>query len=171
MQSGRRATGCRATPLMKSGCLEVPLLKKYRGEGELVLTSDKGEPLVSYSLEDGKFARYDVIQSAWNRLSEKRGGKIRLSMKHLRKTSASLLGEHPQYKFYTTHFRADSPRHTTERHYVGPSDAEFFEALDRLRGRILAEGVSGQTGRSAGVFVPSVAESAIYRVDSCQAAG
>ena len=82
-------------------------------------------------------------------------------MKHLRKTSASLLGEHPQYKFDTTHFRADSPRYATERHYVGPSDAEFFEALDRLRGRILAEGVSGQTGRSSGIFVPSVAESAI----------
>jgi hypothetical protein len=46
------------------------LLKMYRGEGELVLTTDKGEPLVSYSLEDGKFAGYDVIQSAWNRLSE-----------------------------------------------------------------------------------------------------
>ena len=74
-----------------------------------MLTTERGKPLVSYSLEEGKFARYDVIQSAWNRLSEKIGGKIRLSMKHLRKTSASLLGEHPHYKFYATHFLADSP--------------------------------------------------------------
>jgi integrase len=117
----------------------LALLKKYRGEGELVLTTDKGKPLVSYSLEDGKFARYDVIQSAWNRLGEKMGGKIRLSMKHLRKTSASLLGEHPQYKFYATYFLADSPRHMTDKHYVKPSDAEFFQALDWLRGQILAE--------------------------------
>ena len=36
--------------------------------------------------------------------------KIRLGMKHLRKTSASILGQHPQYKFYANHFLADSPR-------------------------------------------------------------
>ena len=49
-------------------------------------------------------------------------------MKHLRKTSASLLGEHwPHYKFYATHFLADSPRHMTEKHYVKPSDAEFLK--------------------------------------------
>jgi hypothetical protein len=101
------------------------LRKKYRGEGQLVLTSDKGEPLVSYSLEDDRFARYDVIQSAWNRPSEKRGGKIRLSMKHLRKMSASLLGKHRQYSLYTSHFLADSPRRTTERHYVGPERRRF----------------------------------------------
>ena len=63
--------------------------------------------------------------------------KIRLGMKHLRKTSASLLGEHPQFKFYANHFLADSPKHMTEKHYVKPSDAEFFEALDWLRGRLL----------------------------------
>jgi integrase len=118
----------------------LALLKQHRAEGELALTTERGKPLVSYSLEEGKFARYDVIQSAWNRLSEKMGGKVRLSMKHLRKTSASLLGEHPHYKFYATHFLADSPRHMTEKHYVKPSDAEFFEALDWLHGRILAEG-------------------------------
>jgi integrase len=116
------------------------LLEKHRAEGELVLTTERGKPLVTYSLEEGRFARYDVVQSAWNRLSEKMGAKIRLSMKHLRKTSASLLGEHPHYKFYATHFLADSPRHMTEKHYVKPSDAEFFEALDWLHGRILAEG-------------------------------
>jgi integrase len=116
------------------------LLKKHRGESELVLTTEKGNPLVSYSLEDGKFARYDTIQAAWKRLGDKLGGKVRLSMKHLRKTASSLLGEHPQYKFYATHFLADSPRHMTEKHYVKPSDAEFFEALDWLRGLILTEG-------------------------------
>lgn len=113
------------------------LLKKYRAEGELVLVTEKGKPLVSYALKDGKFTRYDAIQSAWNRLGEKMGGKIRLSMKHLRKTAATLLGQHPQYKYYDTYFLADSPKGMASRHYVRPSDAEFFEALDWLRGQIL----------------------------------
>ena len=116
------------------------LLKQCRADGDLVLTTEKGNPLVSYSLVDGEFSRYDAIQAAWNRLGAKMGGKIRLGMKHLRKTAASLLGEHPHYKFYATHFLADSPRHMTEKHYVKPSDAEFFEALHWLRGRILTEG-------------------------------
>ncbi len=58
--------------------------------------------------------------------------KSRLGMKHLRKTSASLLGEHPQYKFYANHFLADSPRSVADRHYVVPSQNEFFEALARI---------------------------------------
>lgn len=119
------------------------LLKKHRAkEGELALTTDEGNPLVRYWLEGETTRRYDVIQSAWTRLARKLGvAKIRLGMKHLRKTSASLLGEHPQYKYYTTHFLADSPRHMTDKHYVKPSEAEFFLALDWLRGQVLgAEG-------------------------------
>ena len=65
------------------------------------------------------------------------GGKIRLGMKHLRKTSATLLGEHPQYKFYANHFLADSPKSIADRHYVRANDVEFFEALDWLRGQIM----------------------------------
>ena len=58
-------------------------------------------------------------------------------MKHLRKTSATLLGEHPQYKFYANHFLADSPKSIADRHYVRANDVEFFEALDWLRGQIM----------------------------------
>ncbi len=61
-------------------------------------------------------------------------------MKHLRKTSATLLGEHPQYKFFCNHFLADSPRNVADRHYVVPSEAEFFAALDWLRGKLLDSG-------------------------------
>jgi integrase len=110
----------------------LALLKKYRSEGELVLTTSDGNPLVKYWMEGGKMRRYDAIQSAWQRM-----GKARLGMKHLRKTGASLLGEHPQFKFYANHFLADSPKSIADRHYVKPSDAEFFQALDWLRGQIL----------------------------------
>jgi integrase len=119
------------------------LLKKLRADGELALTTVEGNPLVKYWLEDGKMRRYDSIQSAWARLAQKMGRKIRLGMKHLRKTSATLLGEHPQYKFYANHFLADSPKSIADRHYVRANDIEFFEALDWLRGQILGT-VDGQ---------------------------
>src|SRR5205807_7938743 len=116
------------------------LLKKHRAkDGGLILTTDEGKPLVRYWLEgDGDMRRYDCIQSAWSRLAAKmKLAKIRLGMKHLRKTAASLLGQHPQYKFYANHFLADSPRTVADRHYVTPSEEEFFAALDWLRGQVL----------------------------------
>jgi integrase len=116
------------------------LLKKHRADGALALTTDEGNPLVRYWLEDGVMRRYDAIQSAWSRLAGKMGGKIRLGMKHLRKTSASILGQHPHFKFYANHFLADSPRSMADKHYVTPSDAEFFEALEWLGGQILGDG-------------------------------
>lgn len=117
----------------------LALLKKHRAKGDLVLTTDEGNPLVRFWLEDGKMRRYDVIQSAWTRLAEKlEMKKIRLGMKHLRKTSATILGQHPQYKFYANHFLADSPRNMADRHYVIPSDEEFFKALNWLREQLLA---------------------------------
>ena len=115
------------------------LLKKHRATGELVLTTEEGNPLVKYWLEDGKMRRYDAIQSAWSRVAGKLGGKIRLGMKHLRKTSATILGQHPHFKFYANHFLADSPKTIADKHYVVANDAEFFEALDWLRGQIMSE--------------------------------
>jgi hypothetical protein len=47
------------------------------------------------------------------------------------------LGQHLQYKFFANHFLADSPRSVADRHYAVPSEAEFFMALDWLRGQII----------------------------------
>jgi integrase len=117
------------------------LLEKYRSAGDLVLTTDGGNPLVKEWIEDGKYRKYDAIRSAWFRLAEKMGlKKSRLGMKHLRKTSATILGSHPHYKFYGNHFLADSPKTIADKHYITPNDAEFFEALDWLRGQIMPEG-------------------------------
>ncbi len=117
----------------------LALLKNHRAEdGELALTTEEGNLLVRYWVEGGKMRRYDCIHSAWTRLAAKLGAeKMRLGMKHLRKTAASILGQHPQYKFYNTYFLADSPRHMSEKHYAKPSDEEFFAALDWLRKRVL----------------------------------
>lgn len=114
------------------------LLKRQRAKGsELALTTDKGKPLVRYWLENGVMKRYDLIQWGWTKIAAKLGvKKIRLGMKHLRKTSASLLGQHPQYKFYANYFLADSPKGMADKHYVQPSEEEFTQALEWLRGQI-----------------------------------
>lgn len=117
----------------------LSLLKKQRAkDGELLLTTKDGNPLVRYWLDNGEMRRYDCIQAAWTVVARRlKLPKMRLGMKHLRKTAASILGQHPQYKFYANHFLADSPRAVADRHYVIPSEAEFFAALDWLRGQIL----------------------------------
>jgi hypothetical protein len=53
-----------------------------------------------------------------------------------RATAASKLGEHSQYKFYAQYFPGQSPRTVADKHYVRPSDKEFFEALAWLEGAL-----------------------------------
>jgi len=115
------------------------LLKKHRSEGELALTNAKGKPLVRFWLDEaGKLKRYDCIHAAWTKVAKKMGlEKMRLGLKHLRKTSSTALGQHPQFKYYAAYFLADSPKGMDQRHYVRPSEEEFFSALDWLRGQLL----------------------------------
>jgi hypothetical protein len=46
------------------------------------------------------------------------------------------LGEHSQYKFYAQYFLGQSPPTVADKHYVRPSDREFFEALAWLEGAL-----------------------------------
>jgi len=115
------------------------LLKQFRAKekvdnergGHRAVLTERGKPLVAYYLEDGKMRRYDAVQTLFSRLAEKT--KIKRALKLFRKTSATLLSKHPQYKFYAQYFLAHSPRSVAERHYIVPSDEEFFAALDWLR--------------------------------------
>jgi hypothetical protein len=117
----------------------VEMLRKHRADsGDLALTTEEGIPLVRHWLEGRSMRRYDCVHSAWTRLATQMGiGKMRLSLEHLRKTAASILAQHPQFKFYVNHYLADSPRSIADKHYVTPSDTEFFSALDWLRGQLL----------------------------------
>lgn len=115
----------------------LALLKKLRSDGERVLTTEKGKPLVDSWIEGAdRVRRYDTVTSAWNRLAKKTG-PLRLPMKHFRKTSATVLSRHPQFKYFVPYFLAHSPKGPAERSYITPNDAEFFEALEWLRGQIL----------------------------------
>ncbi|MDR3582533.1 MAG: tyrosine-type recombinase/integrase [Candidatus Pacebacteria bacterium] len=115
------------------------LLKKYRNKkSPLVLTTGEGNPLARRWVESGKTKRYDLIGSAWERLAKRMGmAKHRLGMKHLRKTGASILAEHPQYKYYAGIYLAHAPQSVGDKSYVVPSESEFAEALDWLRVQVL----------------------------------
>ncbi len=81
---------------------------------------------------------YDCIVESWKNLAKPLGlSKMRLGPKHLRKTSATILGSHPQYKFYAPHFLGHAPTSVTEKHYVSPNEEEFSAALTWLRGKLL----------------------------------
>ena len=58
---------------------------------------------------------------------------VKAKVKHaptcLRATASSKLGTHPSYKFFAQYFLGHSPRGMTEKHYVKPTDEEFFQAL------------------------------------------
>jgi integrase len=114
----------------------MELLRKFRSiDPELVLTTERGKPLVFYGVVDGKLERYDTIQAAYSRLTER--VKIAKPLKVFRKTSSSALEEHEVYGRYAQYFLAQSPGTVAERHYVRPSEEQFFAALDWLRKKLL----------------------------------
>jgi integrase len=120
----------------------LALLKKFRNKDKSVLNergsarvlvTANGKPLVPMSHRAGRLVRTDNIRSAYRRLLVRlkiEGGK---PLKLIRKTSATILGQHPQYKFYAQYFLAHSPGTVADKHYVVPSTEEFFAALDWLR--------------------------------------
>jgi integrase len=117
----------------------MELLRKFRSDDtELVLTTERGRPLVFYGVFEGKLERYDTIQSAYSRLTER--VEIDKPLKVLRKTSSSALEEHATYGRYAQYFLAQSPGTVAERHYIKPSEKQFFAALDWLRKKLLGPG-------------------------------
>jgi integrase len=111
-------------------------VKGQRG-GNLWFTTSTGKPIVAYFMSEGKMKRYDTVDTSWKRLN--RWTKNKKPFKTLRKTSATLLGEHTQYKFYGQYFLAQAPGSVAEKHYQKPSDEEFFQACLWLRGKIFGE--------------------------------
>jgi integrase len=107
------------------------LLKKYgKQEGDRVFGNRYGSPLVERIFKaSGKIKMQDSIYDIYRRLFP---DKSRKPLKALRKTGASTLATHPQYKWYADYYLGHSPKGMAEKHYIRPDDAEFFEALKWL---------------------------------------
>lgn len=116
------------------------LLEKFRWRGDpvlndrgqpRVLTTEDGNPLVRYWMEEGKQRRYDVIQSAWTRLVVR--VKVSGSLKSFRKTSATLLDHSEKYQDCSDLFLAHSPKGVKGRNYVPANQKKFDKAVAWLR--------------------------------------
>jgi integrase len=115
----------------------LQLLKKFRsGDPERVLLTEDNNPLVKFKAQGEKLERYDTIQSAYSTLTAKAG--IDKPLKSFRKTSSTLLEQHEVYGRYTQYFLGQAPRSVAEKHYVVPSQENFFAALGWLREQLLA---------------------------------
>jgi integrase len=131
-RSKRRKGGYKVT--YKLWAETFALLKRFRSGQERVLVSDEGNPLVYYATADGKtMRRYDLVNEAY-RYVAKRAGQTK-PLKVFRKTSANLLensktiAEGKDFRHCVMYFLAQAPRETKDRHYVSPSEEEFFAAL------------------------------------------
>ena len=109
------------------------LLKKLRAtEGERLLTTQKGDPLVVDEVRDGKRYKIDHIHKAFARLRTKlanRGITIDKAPKHFRPTASTRLESHPTYGRFAQHFLAHAPDSIAAKHYVIPDQDAFDEAV------------------------------------------
>jgi integrase len=107
------------------------LLKKYQSDHpELVLVNRTGSPLWKEIEKDGKIFRISNITCVINRLRER--VKIKKSLKSIRKTSASMLDNHPEYGRYAEYFLGEAPHSVASKHYVKPSQEQFDKAIKWL---------------------------------------
>jgi integrase len=122
----------------------LELLKKFANQNPahrdenghtLVLVNQNGSPLVP-----DKQGRIDNIKSAYFNMQRKTGSKLNLPLKALRKTGATYLGRHSVYRYFITHYLANSPRGVEARHYRKPSTKQFFKALAWLHKVIFKKG-------------------------------
>lgn len=130
-RSKRRRQGLRVTYKLWPETLE--LLRRFgTTEGDRVLGSEEGNPLVSYKFVQGKLRRYDLIGHSYDKVRKKAG--VTKPIKVFRKTSAHLLDRHRDYRAFCAYFLAHAPKTVTEISYVGtPPEELFFEAIDWLR--------------------------------------
>ena len=103
------------------------LLREHRSGKETVLLTTTGRLWVDERLVDGKLKSKDAITGRFQRLQKVLGVKEPLGA--IRKASASLLENHPEYGRYAQYFLGQAPKSIAEKHYVLPSREQFDRAV------------------------------------------
>ncbi|WP_164102276.1 hypothetical protein [Candidatus Laterigemmans baculatus] len=112
------------------------LVEQYRtDENGLVFTREDGKPWkLEHQRPDGKISKHDAIRDLWTPFAKER--KVRLQMKHIRKTSANLLmadnGDRSNQISLQIKFLGQTPSGTAAKHYIDPPQEELDKALQRL---------------------------------------
>lgn len=110
------------------------LLRQHRTEpeAEAVLVNAGGQRLWQDSQTTaGKYQKIDNIRTAYERLRQKVG--ISKPLKALRKTSASLIANHNEFRGLEDLFLGHAPRRISDRHYVRTSPEILDQAISWLR--------------------------------------
>ncbi len=107
------------------------LLKQYRSGRQQVFLNSAGGPLAGSKLTT-KGGKFDLVLKAYAKfLSDKKitDGK---TLKAIRKTSASKIGEHAEFGKFSQYFLGQAARTVADKHYVRPTEEQFERALQWL---------------------------------------
>lgn len=99
-----------------------PLKRLRSSDPDHVLVTKSGRPWV-----DRKAQNTDFVRTEFDTLD------ARLPFKHLRKTAATTLGAHPEFRAYAQYFLGHAPETVADTHYVRPSRKRFDLAMLWLR--------------------------------------
>ncbi len=92
----------------------LTLLRKFgRRDQSPVLVTRDGLPLVRLHLVNGRLKKSDAVRLAWRRIE----CPIKIGLKHLRKTSATLLGGNKDFASVADLFLGHAPRSMADKHY------------------------------------------------------
>jgi integrase len=118
------------------------LLRQERSpdEDRVLLTRD-GKPLKTESIDErNKFKKTDAVRLTLRRLVAKTG--VRFTMKMLKKTAASLLRNHREYRGLESLFLDHAPVSVSDRHYAGVPQDLLDEAIEWLGSELGVSSVS-----------------------------
>lgn len=113
-----------------------------------VLLNSNGSPLCTEVVEeDGKYRKSDNVKNAFDRVRKKLGLKV--SLKGLKKTSATLLRDNEQFHGLEGLFLGHAPKSMADRHYTQPPKKLFDRALLWLGGQYGIETVLAEAGEES----------------------
>ncbi|HSI34765.1 MAG: hypothetical protein ACAI43_13075 [Phycisphaerae bacterium] len=112
----------------------LDLLRKHRAaDGERMLLSPSGGVLVYTKIDKltHKGSDVDLIDKAYRKhcRDTKVPDEDAKSLKCIRATSSTKLGDHPEYARYAQYFLAQAPRSVAEKFYQKPSQEQFDAAV------------------------------------------
>jgi integrase len=109
----------------------LEMLRSYRGGSGRVFTNSAGGALAGSKLtaSGGKF---DLVLRTYNAFLREKKIKDGKTLKAIRKTSASKIGEHREFGKFSQYFLGQAPRTVADRHYVQPTEAQFKRCLHWL---------------------------------------
>jgi len=129
---GKTASSTRVpTVTYKLWTRTLDLLLQLRSEdSDRLLTTSKGESLCGQGYREGRFVRRDAVRDAfeWHRKRRKLVGNFRM----FKKTSASLLRDHPEFNGIEPVFLDHAPRSISDKHYAKVPETLLAMGLDWL---------------------------------------